>query len=289
MSPPLFHSEPTVGWNGIRIQAPAQWETIVADNHHLIFEEDFDPVFQIRWKNIGRLHPAKWKEKCDQWWQQLGVISKAIPLPQELTHLTDKFTHTRYYRGKQPMESGGLCYCSHCQTLFFFQQLDGKSSMWKKTAEVLSTLTCHGVPNTLWQIQDFSLTTPITYTLTDYTFRAGLSRLSFKNENCNVQICRLAQASHRLSSQSLKNILFTLADTRELELEFNQEQQACTGIRSPSITRQILLRMKKEKPFIESKIWIAPKHDRILACVASSTRPIPSDEVHSCYETLKIV
>ena len=289
MSSTLLYPDTTIGWNGLRLQVPAQWETIVTGTHHLIFEEDFNPVFQIRWKKIGALNPLKWKEKSDQWWQQLGVTSQEIQLPLGLTNLTDKFAQTRYYRGKQPMASGGLCYCSHCQTLFFFQQLNSKSGMWKKTSEVLSTLTCHGVPNTLWQIQDFSLTTPTTYTLTDYTFKTGLTRLSFEGGNYNMQICRLAQASHRLNSQSLENLLFTLVGTRQLKLQLSPDQLECTGTRSPSVTKQILFRMKKEKPFVETKIWEVPERDRILACVASSTRPISPDEVCLCYETLKII
>ena len=279
----------TIAWNGIRLLVPVQWEAIVTDKRHLIFEEDFNPVFQIRWKKIGPLNPLKWNEKSDQWWQQLGVASQAITLPLELAHLDDKFTQTRYYRGKEPMASGGLCYCSQCQTLFFFQQLDAKSGGWKKTAEVMTTLTCHGTPNILWQIQDFSLTTPTPYTLTDYTFKAGLTRLSFQADNYNMQICRLAQASHHLNSGSLENLLFTLVGTRQLELELSPDQQTCMGSRSPSVTKQILFRMKKEKPFIETKIWRVPEHDRILACVASSTRPISFDDVSLCYETFKIV
>lgn len=153
----------------------------------------------------------------------------------------------------------------------------------------MATLTCHGTPNILWQIQDFSLTTPTPYTLTDYTFKAGLTRLSFEGDNYNMQICRLAQASHHLNSGSLENLLFTLVGTRQLELELSPDQQTCMGSRSPSVTKQILFRMKKEKPFIETKIWRVPEHDRILACVASSTRPISFDDVSLCYETFKIV
>lgn len=289
MSKAFLHTATTIGWNGIRLQVPALWETIVTGNHHLIFEEDFNPVFQIRWKKIGPLNPIKWIEKSDQWWQQLGVTSQAIPLPLELKYLDDKFTQTRYYRGKQPMDSGGLCYCSQCQTLIFFQQLDAKSANWKKTAEVLSTLTCHETPDTLWQIQDFSLNTSTPYTLSDYTFKAGLTRLSFDGNNCNIQVCRLAQASQHLNSQSLESVLFALVGTRELETELSPNQLECIGSRAPSVTKQILFRLKKEKPFIEGKIWQVSEQDRILACVASSTRPISHDDVSLFYETLKII
>ncbi|MFT5700309.1 MAG: hypothetical protein ACI8ZB_003183 [Desulforhopalus sp.] len=289
MSSALTCNEVEIGWNGVRLRVPENWETIVSGPNHLIFEDDFNPIFQIRWKKIDVLSPQKWQEKCDDWWQQLGVTNGAVKFPPELNKLADKFTLRRYYRGKQPMQSGGICYCDQCHTLFFFQQLGSESSMWKKTAEVLSTLSCHGFTSTLWKIQDFSVKTLAQHTLTDYTFKAGLTRLSFSADTCNLQICRLGQASSRLSSQSLEGILFTLADTRELQVELSKDKNTCSGARSPSVTKQILFRMRKEKPFIDSKIWLVPEHDRLLACIASSKRPISTIDVTSCYETFQIV
>lgn len=187
------------------------------------------------------------------------------------------------------MESGGLCYCSHCHTLFFFQQLNAQKNMWEKTAKVLSTLTCHGESNTLWQVQDFSLSTPKQYDLSDYTFKAGLTRLSLNGDNCNIQICRLAQASQHLNSQSLEDLLFTLSGTRQIMVDSTPDQHECSGSRAPSITQQILFRIKKEKPFMLAKIRHLSEQDRVLCCVASSTRPIFADALRVCYETFKIV
>ena len=289
MSTTLLHTGRIIGWNGIRVRVPPQWETIVSNHNHLIFEDNFKPVFQIRWKKIGTLNPLKWKGKSDLWWQQLGVASSETKFPALLSKLTDKFTHTRYYNGKLPMTSGGICYCSHCQTVFFFQQLGAERKIWQKTAEVLSTLTCHGFSDNLWQIQDFTLNTPTQHTLIDSSFKAGLTRLTFEINNCSLHICRLGQATSRLESQSLKDILLTLAGTRELQVGCCQDKKMCSGRRTPSVARQILLRMRKEKPFIESKIWMVPDYDRILACVATSKRPISHNYFDPCYETLKIV
>ena len=279
----------TIGWNGVRVEVPAHWETIVSGHNHLIFEDDFKPVFQIRWKKIGVLDPQKFEEKSDLWWHQLGTTSDAVLFPPELSTLADSFTHSRYYRGRQPMASGGICYSAENKILLFFQQLNNEEAMWQKTAEVLSSLSWHGFIDTLWQIQDFTLTTSTEYTLTDYSFKAGLSRLSFKGNNCNLQICRLGQASHRLKSQSLEDILFTLVGTRQLPVTLSSGKKICSGVRSPSVTRQVLHRMKKEKPFINAKVWLVPEHDRLLAYVASSTRPISPEGVTLCYETFKII
>ncbi|PHR27099.1 MAG: hypothetical protein COA36_10040 [Desulfotalea sp.] len=289
MTTTLPCNQVTIGWNGIRLAVPAHWETIVSGPSHLIFEDDFNPVFQIRWKKIGPLSPQKWQEKCDLWWQQLGVAASTVKLPSELNKLTDKFSHTRYYQGKQAMESGGICYCDHCETLFFFQQLSADSNLWKMTEDLLCQLSCHGATDTLWQIQDFSLTTPGQYSLTGYTFKTGLTRLSFSAANYDLHICRLAQASNRLSTQSLEDIHLGLAGTKDLQLDENKNKTLSCGTRAPSLTRQLLLRLRREKPFIESRLWLLEDSDRLLACIAYSKRPIPTNDLNLCYETFKIV
>ena len=278
-----------ISWNGLHLTVPSHFEAIVSGLNHLIFEDDFKPVFQLRWKNIGALSPAQWQKKSDLWWQQLDNASGAAKLPKELEPLTDTFTNIRYYSGKQPGANGGLLYCDNCQTLLIFQHLDTEDSTRQKTAKVLSTVSCHGCSDNLWRIQDFAFTAPPEYSLTDYTFKAGLTRLSFSGDNCKLQICRLAQAESRLSAQSLLNILYTLADTRELQLEYSSDQTVCRGTRSPSITKQILFRLKRETPFIDSRLWLVKDHDRLLACVLSSKRPLPANALSSCYESFKII
>ena len=278
-----------IGWNGIRLQSPMDWEVIVSEPEHLVFEEDFEPVLQIRWKKIGPLTEKNWSKKSTEWWNNLDLTSREAALPAEMLPLNDTFTHVRYFRGKGPMESGGVCYCSQCNTVIIFQLLSTLSTALAKISQTLSSICCHGSHQTLWQIQDFSIETPLELQLTDYTFKAGLSRLSFSANNYSLQICRLGQAETRLAKESLESTLLTLAGTRELQTEMSSDDMTCHASRCPGLGKQILLRMRKEKPFIEARIWKVAEHDRLLACLISSTRPIPEDNVSYCYETFKIV
>jgi hypothetical protein len=256
---------------------------------HLVFEEDFEPVLQIRWKNIGNLTDKSWSKKSSEWWHNLDLTSREATLPPELGTLNTTFTYVRYYRGKGPMESGGICYCRHCNTVIIFQQLSTTGSAIEKIAKALCSISCHGDDQTLWKIQDFTLKTPAETHLTDYTFKAGLSRLSFSANNYSLQVCRLGQAATRLAKESLESILFTLAGTRELQIDLASDDMTCHASRCPGLVKQVLLRMRKEKPFIESRIWQVPEHDRLLACFISSTRPISEGDVNYSYETFKIV
>ncbi len=278
-----------VGWNGLRLQAPSTWETIVSGNNHLIFEDDFEPILQIRWKNVGPVKESNWRKKSEEWWQLLELTSKEVTLPPLLQPLENTFSHIRYFRGKGPMESGGICYCDHCHTLVVFQLLNATGSIVEKTAHLLGSLICHGSKSTLWRIQDFSLQTPAKLHLNDYSFKAGLSRLSFSSPHYFLQICRLAQAKERLASDSLDNILLTLAGTQELTPETSEDSMMCRASRSPGIAKQVLLRLRKEKPFIEARLWHLPKHNRLLATLISSKRPITDSDIRNCYEHFEII
>jgi hypothetical protein len=278
-----------IAWNGIRLEVPVHWEAIVSGLGHLVFEDDFNPVFHIRWNRLNGLDPKKWQQKSDLWWQQLGVNSQPAALPVELSPLAETFTHVSYYEGSQPFASGGICYCKSCHTLVFFQQQSRKDLQWHDTAEALNSLGCHDCGDSLWCIQDISLHLPASHVLQDYSFKAGLTRMSFTTDRCNLQFCRLSQAQSRLAVQSLPQILQTLAGTTDLELSSASDSTVCSGQRTPSIIGQVLFRMRKEKPFLQAKIWRLPEHDRLLAYIASSTHPLAPADLGSYYENFKIV
>lgn len=278
-----------IGWNGLRLQSPSSWETIVSGHNHLIFEDDFEPILQIRWKNVGPVKESNWAKKSEEWWQLLELTSKEVSLPPALTPLKDSFSHLRYFRGKGPMESGGICYCRQCHTLIVFQLLSTTGNVLEKTAHLLSSLACHEFKSTLWRIQDFSLKTPRKLQLTDYSFKAGLSRLSFSSTHYSLQVCRLAQAKERLATDSLENILLTLTGTQDLVPKTSQDSLTCHASRCPGILRQVLLRLRKEKPFIEARLWQVPERNRLLATLISSKRPIADTDILHCYEHFEII
>ena len=242
-----------VAWNGIRLNVPNHWEAIVSAPGHLIFEDDFNPVFHIRWSHLSELRPHKWQQQSDSWWEKLGVKSRPATLPVELKPLADTFTHLRYYKGKEPLANGGICYCDSCHTLILFQQLNHTNLQEQETANALNSLSCHDLDSSLWKIQDISLRLPEGHFLKDYSFKAGLTRISFTAGSSNLQFCRLSQAKSRLAAQPLPQILQTLAGTKDLNLSIDSTNTVCTGQRTPSVARQLLYRMRKEKPIIQAK------------------------------------
>ena len=136
----------------------------------------------------------------------------------------------------------------------------------------LTTLSCPSHSGSLWCIQDFSLAIPVSFTLKDYTFGAGLTRLSFTSADLFLQTCKLGPADKRLAQQSLAEILITLSDADDLDI-LTEENNSCSGYRNPTIPRQILFRLRRQKPFIRAKIWHDTENNRLLAVVLSSQPP----------------
>jgi hypothetical protein len=264
-----------IAWNGLRIDVPFAWDARVLGQRHLVFENDFQPQLQIRWEQPARHHPRALETGATRFAAQMGSIIPENRFPQALQQLKANFAKIICYENEAGMVTGGTCQCAGCHTVLLFQLLCDDRTLLTEAATCLSTILCHDNLENLWRIQDFSLSLPITFSLQDYTFGSGLTRLSFHSEDLCLQTGRIGPADTRLNRQSLAEILLTLTGTRELEMVAEEDGTSCTGNRNPSILRQIFFRLRREKPFISAKIRHDTGNNRLLAVVLSANRPIP--------------
>ncbi len=271
-----------IAWNGIHLQIPADWDARVAGQRHLVFERDFQPQLQIRWEHSVPQHPDYLQKKVSQVAGTGGTIIQEKELPRQLREFGDNFGPVACYREASETVKGGICLCNDCSTLILFQLLSTAPTLLHEAGDCLTSIRCHHNSEMLWRIQDFSLSLPVSYILQDYTFGAGLTRLSFCSSDLFLQTCTLGPADTRLSRQSLAEILTTLLDTSDLKLIIKKDDNSCEGHRSPTILKQILLRLRREKPFIRAKIWHDTVNNRLLAVVLSSTIPISSTTLKIC-------
>lgn len=278
-----------VGWNGLRMTVPADWETRVDGHRRLLFEKEFQPLLQLRWEQAGKSgsknlprrlkglfpppdQPIPEKELGSCWQQLAGQV----------------FGLSCYGRSGNTIR-GGFWVCDHCGTVILFHCLEDTPQSSEMIATSLGTLFCHGEENTLWRVQDFSLTTPADFTLRNYTFAAGLTRLSLTSAIQQLDTCRLAGADQRLARQTLPAILQTLAGAEDLQVSSDGQGTRCDGFRSPTILGQIRLRLRRVQPFIRARIRHYPETNRLLALVLGSKRPIASNDLDTldrAYETL---
>lgn len=277
-----------IAWNGVQLHIPANWDVRIGGHRTLIFEEDFRPQMQLRWE---RRHPSTSSPAEDSlagFIDQLGTVMGEPPAPWR--RLQQAYSHLSCYRHEDGSIGGGACICTQCSAVLSFQLLNTDPEIIGFAAECLASLSCHAdnQENILWRVQDFSLMTPPSFGLTSYTFGAGLTRLSFRHKDLFLHTCRIAPADDRLRNQTLEEILLTLADVQELDIILS-DKSVCQGQRRPSIPRQILWRMRREKPFLWAKIWHESRSNLLLAVVLLANRPIPGKTAAMICENYEIV
>ena len=277
-----------IAWNGVCLDIPFAWDARVSGQRQLIFEKDFEPQLQIRWEKVGKDTPKALRRRLQQFAVQLGPLVEEDNFPVELQPIKDTFDLVTCFQKESGKIAGGIFLCPDGHTLLLFQLLAHDPTLLQEMNSCLTTLSCPSHSGSLWCIQDFSLTIPVSFTLKDYTFGAGLTRLSFTSSDLFLQTCKLGPADRRLEQQSLVEILSTLSDDKDLAI-ITEADNSCSGYRNPTIPRQILFRLRRQKPFIRAKIWHDAGKNRLLAVVLSSNRPIPIAAIQNICSRYEIV
>ncbi len=277
----------TVGWNGISFSCPVNWETFVSGNRHLVFEQDFQPVFELRWHtNTKDRHAAVLRNL-----QQESDLSLQTTLPSSWKALTASYSVSLLTEKKHSIIKAALLTCRKCHTsiLVFFE--DSAGSL-KDSHNLLRSLQCHpGKENdcTLWAIQDFQLQIPADFILDNYSFAAGLSRLSFSRAGTTLYVCRLAPAAERLQTASLAEIMLTLGDIPVDTAAVIHEDDSVCYQSQPTISQQILIRLKRKMPFH----WMTLRHhrreDRLSGLFFEDKKPLPEKTIHAILASYDII
>lgn len=275
-----------IAWNGLQLNIPGSWDLRIGGHRSLIFEKDFHPQLQLRWEKAVRSTAIATPDTLTAFVDRLGKVMAEPPAPW--SQLQQTFSHVTCYQRANGTVGGGACICPHCSTVITFQLLADDPAAVNLAVDCFKSLSCHPGQDNLWRVQDLSLITPPSFVLTDYTFGAGLTRLSFSNRDLLLHTCRIAAADDRLSNQTLQDILLTLANVEELDI-FLSDDSVCQGYRQPSIPRQILFRMRREQPFVWAKIWHDSNRNRLLAVVFLANRPIPEETAAMICEHYEIV
>ncbi len=265
-----------VAWNGLRLNIPTSWEARVVGLRQLLFEEDFQPRLQLRWEPAGAVNPKKVHRRLRSFLPPGNLPIAEGQLAAPWRQLARTVAHLSCFAATSGEIDCGFLLCRHCATTLLFHCPEGAPGPQGATelAEILATSSCHSHGDTLWQLQDFTLATPHSFTLRNYTFAAGLTRLSLAGPAVQLESCRLSAAGHRLAQQSLPAILSTLAGTGELATSLSAGGECCDGRREPLLLEQLRLRLRREHPFIRARIRHDQSADRLLALVLSGKGPI---------------
>jgi len=279
-----------VGWNGVRLTVPVTWEAILGGYNHLIFEEEFSPLLEIRWHKAAKKNQSQ-SQSIFRRIKRTAATLHEKKLPSEWVFLKNEYDVTCYGKKDHSAFDTGICVCKQCRTLLLFQLSHKTKETSPLLVNCLQSLSCHCAPDEpiFWSLQDFQLKLPSNYFLIDSSFVPGLTRISFRCKHTTLHTCKLGPADARLTDQSLEEILKSLADIPDLPVQCSEDGDFCMGRRAPTISRQLGIRFKRKKPFILAQIRHDSANNRLLAVILESLRPIPLETGQSIYNNYEII
>jgi hypothetical protein len=289
--PSIDDSRQTVGWNTITLSCPARWETIITGTTHLLFEEDFQPVFELRWQEKKKHSKHSIDATLHKIAEETGLPVQDS-LPPHWKKLREKYAVTLLADPDTKELKAAILICKNCGTtllLYFFYDLATKHH-WDLT-KVLFSISCHEENNsekTLWAIQDFQILLPKSFTLSGHNFGAGLTRLSFIDSGLTMHLCRVAGASQHLQTSSMLTLMNRLGDLNIPEEEAQRLESGVSHCSSPSIFQQIRSRIKRKPPFHWVILRHHPEHDRLSGLFFFDKKPIPDKMIATILDSYEI-
>ena len=291
MTASIDDSWQTVGWNSITLNCPARWETIITGTTHLLFEENFQPVFELRWQEEKKHSKHSINATLHKIAEETGLPIQDS-LPPHWVKLSKKYAVKLLADNDTRELKAAILICKECGAtllLYFFSDLATKHH-WDLT-KVLSSISCHEENNnkkTLWAIQDFQILLPKSFTLSGHNFGAGLTRLSFVDSGLTMHLCRLAGASQRLQTSSLLTLMNLLGDLNIPEEEAQRLESEVSHCSYPSIFQQIRSRIKRKPPFHWVILRHHPEQDRLSGLFFFDKKPIPDKMIATILDSYVI-
>jgi len=281
----------TIGWNSISLSCPPEWETIVTGDTHLLFEKDFQPVFELRWQEEKKQKKKSIAATLNKIAEETGLLVQDS-LPPHWKKLQKTYALKLLVDNESRELKAAILICKECGTtllLYFFYDLATKHH-WDLT-KVLASISCHDkddATNFQWAIQDFQISLPKRFNLIGHNFGAGLTRISYADSGLTMHICRLAGASHRLQESSLTTLMNLLGDIDIEENEILQQEFLVSHCSYPSIFQQLRSRLKRKPPFHWVTLRHHPEHDRLSGLFFFDKKPIPEELINTILDSYEI-
>lgn len=269
-------------WNGLGMQLADCWQATVHGARHILIEQDFQPILEIRWeKNEGRSMAVVLPKICQQLSTAFGAaVSELIPPPPPFAAAADR-SHLAWLSWQNSDRPKALLWLSpSCQTLALLRFTDLSPAADAGLLQLIASLrdSDNGTATGEWSIQDISFHPPHHFELDAFHMAAGLTSIGFKADHSKIVYYRLAPASEHLRRQSLRAILQRLDGQKGQNQCYNETTNSCEYQAAPrGLAARLAAQLRRQKAYCWSRIWHLRLANRLLAVVFASNRPIPAE------------
>ncbi len=286
-------SHRTICWNGVSIAVPLDWEAKVTEKFRLNFEYNYTAVLEVSWQEALPKDVAGFIAGSLRHYEQLsGAKLQQYTLPDVVEEALSSCSPQCYATRKN--KTPRLLYLFEKESCHFITvlllQTQNTSPPWDAIASIKPSFVDTNDLQS-WAVQDFQVSIPSSYLLSNYSMAAGFTTLHFEKNKTLLHLCRLAPASLRLQKNSLDEIFISLLGLENTADICRQHiDKTLYYERSPDLGKQVLLRLKRKNPFLLASLRHDDDRDRLLGVFMEGIHPLNHqihDLIYSSYEVIQ--
>jgi len=275
----------TIAWNGIRFEAPADWEIGKIGLRYLMLETESGPVMEIKWNSVkGRFSPkAHLRRLAALQHRKLRKSFGNQPLPADWAEAVARFDATGFlWQAKSVAGRGIITYCRHCRTAALIQFLSTPSDRTDpRIRKLLASFRDHSDSGVVtWSIFDIQAEVPDHFRLKSHRLDAGEFELVFSNKKQQITM-------HRWSPAAILLQRYKLEELAQSRLDLDAKQAPALKSREPGIVEGDIhpssrwslwqYRLQRKPPYRCIRVWHAAEKNRILSVQLAGKSMIDRD------------
>jgi len=194
-----------LAWDGISMRLPGNWQPAVIQKSYLLFEQEGEAVFAVKWqRRHGSFSPDRILKNLQDSFPQPAAMIQWQP-EKELAEIVRQYSITGFqYQDKDKSFLGLLLFCPHCRRVTIFQHYTRDLKCRRLLCHILQTFSDHTPGEEQdWSIFDIRAQLPAKAELKTYEFLAGKYTISFSLGDANIELYRFKPAAAILKNKSL--------------------------------------------------------------------------------------
>ncbi len=298
------HGFREIGWNGVRVSVPADWQTDRLDRQYILLEQDGFPVMEAKWDRI------KGKFSAEKHLKRLRSIHRKQPtgrqevlpwkVPRNWSEVLPFYHVTGFqWQGKLLSGKGLILFCKACGCATFLQFYQQRSAEYNHCkpfdyTKVLSSFQDHQKNGfRLWSVYDIRLELPDCFEFVRHSFVPGALELVFETGDCRVSFFRWSPASIILSENDLAGLarkMFSF-EFREIIPEWDPDHQSLELMSIPSqgLWKKWRQKLCRKRMFKWAKLRHISEANRILAVEAECKKPLNMEFLKKLFSGYEVV
>ena len=286
-----------VAWNGIRFQAPAEWQLAQIGARHLVLEDEATPVMEIKWAKVkGKFsHRTHLKRLTSLQKKQVRKTFKTESIPADWEAALTNFQVSGFsWHADTTRGHGVILFCPSCRNATLIQFFQPKSvENIRVSSQVLDSFRDHRPDGqVLWSAYDIRAIVPQAYQLKRHRFEAGKFELDFADGRQHICLHRWSLASVLLAEQDLVELAAAVAGFKEPEPVAGNMNGCATAewsLAPKTDWQRWLGRFKHKSSYYWLGLWHLEEKNRILGVRAEGKKPLDTellDRICTHYESI---